>query len=112
LQEEISEEQAGFRCKEKHTTKYESPNHSGESTIMETTLCFIDFTKAFDMVQHDKLWFSMPDMGFPPHLVQLLRNLYKQQSAAVKVAGTLSESFSVKKGVWQAVMFPHACLTF
>jgi len=53
------------------------------------------------MVQHDKLWLTM--LEFPPHLVQLLRNLYRQQRAALRVAGMLSNWFIFygKKGVRQ-----------
>jgi len=48
--------------------------------------CFVDFTKPFDVVQHDQLWLTMLEMGFPPHLVELLRYLYSKQWAAVKIA--------------------------
>ena len=57
--------------------------------------------KAFDMVQHDQLWITMLEIGFPPHLVQLLWNLYSKQHAAVRTASHLSAWFRVKKGVWQ-----------
>jgi len=39
-------------------------------------LCFIDFAKAFDCVNHNKLWKALKDMGIPEHLTCLLRNLY------------------------------------
>ena len=64
-------------------------------------MCFVDFKKAFDSVSHDKLWLTMLDMGYPAHLVDLLANLYKNQKARVKVAGTLSGWLKVKKGVRQ-----------
>jgi len=57
--------------------------------------------KAFDMVQHDQLWITMLEMGFPPQLVQLLRNLYSKQCAAVRTASHLSAWFHVKKEVWK-----------
>ena len=56
---------------------------------------------AFDSISHDKLWVTMMDMGYPIHLIDLLAKLYKKQLAKVKVAGTLSEWFRVKKGVRQ-----------
>ena len=62
-------------------------------------MCFVDFKKAFD--SHDKLWVTMMDMGYPLHLIDLLAKLYRKQLAKVKVAGTLSEWFRVKKGVQQ-----------
>src|SRR5512140_1582722 len=102
LEGEIGQEQAGFR-----------PNRGTRDQItnlriiMEKTkernqplyFCFVDFTKSFDMVQHDQMWLAMLEMGFPPHLVQLLRNLYRQQRAAVRTANLVSEWFQVRKGV-------------
>jgi len=73
-------------------------------------MCFVDFKKAFDStcISHDKLWVTMMDMGYPQHLIDLLAKLYREQLAKVKVAGTLSEWFSVKKGVRQGcVLSPY-----
>jgi len=71
-------------------------------------MCFVDFRKAFDSVSHEKLWFLMLEMGYPPHLVQILASLYKRQRAKVKVAGTLSRDFAVNKGVRQGcVLSPY-----
>ena len=69
-------------------------------------MCFVDFKKAFDSISHDKLWVTMMDMGYiilHLHLIDLLAKLYKKQLAKVKVAGTLSEWFRVKKGVRKVV---------
>ena len=44
-------------------------------------LCFIDYTKAFDYVDHNKLWKALKEMGMPDHLICLLRNLYVGQEA-------------------------------
>jgi len=60
-------------------------------------MCFVDFKKAFDSTSHGKLM----DMGYPLHLIDLLAKLYRKQLAKVKVAGTLSERYPVKKGVRQ-----------
>ena len=46
--------------------------------------CFIDYTKAFDCVDHNKLWKIVKEMGMPDHLICLLRNLYAGQEAIVK----------------------------
>ena len=70
-------------------------------------MCFVDFKKAFDSISH-KLWVTMMDMGYPLHLNDLLAKLYRKQLAKVKVAGTLSEWFRVKKGVRQGcVLSPY-----
>ena len=46
--------------------------------------CFIDYAKAFDHVDHNKLWKTLKDMGIPDHLTCLLRNLYAGQEATVR----------------------------
>ena len=46
--------------------------------------CFIDYAKAFDCVDHNKLWEILKEMGIPDHLTCLLRNLYAGQEATVK----------------------------
>ena len=47
--------------------------------------CFIDYAKAFDCVDHNKLWKILQEMGIPDHLTCLLRNLYAGQEATVKL---------------------------
>jgi hypothetical protein len=64
-------------------------------------MCFVDFSKAFDSPKHEQLWWTMLEMGFPPHLVNLLSSLYKNQKARVRIAGTVSEWFRIRKGVRQ-----------
>ena len=46
--------------------------------------CFIDYAKAFDCVDHNKLWKTLKEMGLPDHLICLLRNLYAAQEATVR----------------------------
>ena len=46
--------------------------------------CFIDYAKAFDSVDHNKLWKILQEMGIPDHLIFLLRNLYAGQEATVR----------------------------
>ena len=50
----------------------------------QKNICFIDFTKAFDCVDHNKLWKLLEEVGIPDHLTCLLRNLYAGQAATVK----------------------------
>ena len=49
-----------------------------------TYFCFIDYAKAFDCVDHNKLWKILKEMGIPDHLTCLLRNLYAGQEATVR----------------------------
>jgi hypothetical protein len=47
-------------------------------------LCFIDYKKAFDCVDHEQMWITMQEMGFPEHLIDLLRELYNEQEATLR----------------------------
>ena len=61
--------------------------------------CFIDFAKAFDCVDHNKLWKILKEMGIPDHLTYLLRNLYAGQEAAVRTGHGTTDWFQIGKGV-------------
>ena len=64
-------------------------------------LCFIDYTKAFDCVDHNKLWKILKEMGIPDHLTCLLRNLYESQEATVRTGHGTADWFRVGKGIRQ-----------
>uniref|UniRef100_A0A4W2CG81 RNA-directed DNA polymerase n=1 Tax=Bos indicus x Bos taurus TaxID=30522 RepID=A0A4W2CG81_BOBOX len=61
--------------------------------------CFIDYAKAFDCVDHNKLWEILKDMGIPDHLTCLLRNLYAGQEATVRTGHRTTDWFQIGKGV-------------
>ena len=61
--------------------------------------CFIDYAKAFDSVDHNKLWKILKEMGIPDHLTCLLRNLYAGQEAAVRTGHGTTDWFQIGKGV-------------
>ena len=63
--------------------------------------CFIDYTKAFNCVDHNKLWKILKEMGTPDHLTCLLRNLYAGQEATVRTEHGTTEWFQIGKGVCQ-----------
>ena len=63
--------------------------------------CFIDYAKAFDWVDHNKLWKIMKEMGIPAHLTCLLRNLYADQEAIVRTGHRTTDWFLIGKGVHQ-----------
>ena len=63
--------------------------------------CFIDYAKAFDYVDHNKLWKILQEMGIPDHLTCLLRNLYAGQEATVRTGHETTDWFKIGKGVSQ-----------
>ena len=63
--------------------------------------CFIDYAKAFECVDHSKLWKIMKEMGIPDHLTCLLRNLYAGQEATVRTGYGKTGWFQIGKGVYQ-----------
>ena len=63
--------------------------------------CFIDYAKAFDCVDHNKLWTILKEMGIPDHLALLLRNLYAGQEATVRTGHGTTNWFQIGKGVCQ-----------
>ena len=64
-------------------------------------LCFIDYAKAFDCVDHNKLWKILKEMGISDHLTCLLRNLYAGQEATVRTGHGTTDWFQIEKGVCQ-----------
>ena len=63
--------------------------------------CFIDYAKAFDCADHNKLWKILKEMGTPEHLTCLLRTLYAGQEATVKTGHGTTDRFQIGKGVRQ-----------
>ena len=63
--------------------------------------CFIDYAKAFDCVDHNKLWKILQEMGILDHLTCLLRNLYAGQEATVRTGHGTTDWFQIGKGVYQ-----------
>ena len=66
-----------------------------------TYFCFIDYAKAFDCVDHNKLWGILKEMGIPDHQTCLLRNLYVGQEATGRTVHGTTDSFQIGKGVRQ-----------
>ena len=67
-------------------------------------LCFIDYTKAFDCVDHNKSWKALIEMGIPGHLTCLLRNLYVSQKATFRILYGTTDWFKIEKGVQQCCL--------
>ena len=66
--------------------------------------CFIAYAKAFDCVDHNKLWKIMEEMGIPDHLTCLLRNLCAGQAATVRTEHGTTDWFQIGKGIRQGCM--------
>ena len=72
--------------------------------------CFIDYAKAFNCVDHNKLWKILREMGIPDHLTCLLRNLYACQEATVRTGHGTTDWFQIGKGVHQGcILSPCFC---
>ena len=63
--------------------------------------CFIDYVKAFDCVDHNKLWKILKEIGIPDHLTCLFRNLYAGQEATVRTGHGTTNWFQIGKGICQ-----------
>ena len=74
--------------------------------------CFIDYTKAFDCVDHNKLWKILQVMGISEHLTCLLRNLYTGQEATVRTGHGATDWFQVGKGVCQGHILSPCLFNF
>ena len=66
--------------------------------------CFIDYAKAFDCVDNNKLWKILKEMRIPDHLTCLLRNLYAGQEEAVRTGHGTTNGFQIEKGVHQGII--------
>ena len=74
--------------------------------------CFIDYAKAFDYVDHNKLWKILKEMGIPDHLTCLLRNVYAGQEATVRTGHGTTDWFQIGKEYIKAVYCHPAYLTY
>ena len=104
MNHELPDVQAGFR-KGRGTRDQTANIHwiieKAREFKKNSYFCFIDYTKAFDSVDHSKLWKIFKEMGIPDHLTCPLRNLYAGQEAAVKTGHGTMDWFQIEKGVHQ-----------
>ena len=101
---ELPDVQAGFR--KARGTRDQTANicwivEKAREYQKKYLLCFIDYAKAFDCVDHNKLWKILQEMGIPDHLNCLLRNLYAGQEATVRTGHGKIDWFQIRKGVRQ-----------
>ena len=74
--------------------------------------CFIDYSKPFDCVDHNKLWKIFKEMGIPDHLTCLLRNLYAGQEATVRTGHGTTDCFQIGKGECQGCILSLCLFNF
>ena len=101
---ELSDVQAGFRKGRGIRDQIADTCWITEKvTEFQKNICFccINYAKAFDCVDHNKLWKILKEMGIPDHLTCLLRNLYAGQEATVRTGHGTSDWFQIGKGVRQ-----------
>ena len=93
---ELPDVQAGFR--KGRGTRDQKPTSTGSSKKKESSrkniyFCFIDYAKAFDCVDHNKVWKILKEIEIPDHLTCLLRNLYAGQEATVRTGHGTTDWF-------------------
>ena len=101
---ELPDVQAGFRKGRRTRDQIANIHWITKSTRefqKNIRFCFTDYAKAFDCVDHNKLWKILKEMGTPDHLTCLLRNLYAGQEATVRAGHRTTDWFHIGKGVCQ-----------
>ena len=93
------------------------PTSSGSSKKQESSrkniyFCFIDYAKAFDCEDHNKLWGILKEMGISDHLTHLLRNLYAGQEPTVRTGHGTRDGFQIGKGVRQGCILSPCLFNF
>ena len=104
MNHELPDAQAGFR--KSRGTRDQIANicwiiEKAQEFQKNIYFCFIDYAKAFDGVDHNKLWKILKELGIPDHLTCLLRNLYSGQQATVRTGHGTTDWFQIGKGVCQ-----------
>ena len=83
-----------------------------QESSRKTSASAIDYAKAFDCVDHNKLWKILKEMGIPDHLTCLLRNLYAGQEAIVRTGHGTTDWFQIRKGVCQGCILSPCLFNF
>ena len=111
---ELPEVQAGFRKGRGTRDQIANIHWIIEKTEFQKNIyfCFIDYAKAFDCVNHNKLWKILKAMGIPDHLTCLLRNLYAGQEATVRTGHGTTDWFQIRKGVHQGFILSPCLFNF
>ena len=111
MNHELPDVQTGFR--KGRRTRDQIANirwimEKARETQKNIYFCFIDYAKAFDCVDHNKLWTILKEMGIPDHMICLLRNLYAGQEATVRTGHGTTDWFQIGKAVHQgSILSPY-----
>ena len=113
MNHELPDVQAGFR-KGKGTRDQIADIHwiIEKARKLQKNICFIDYAKSFDCVDHNKMWKILKEMGIPDHLTCLLRNLYAGQEATVRTGCGTTDWFQIGKGVRQGCILSPCLFNF
>ena len=111
---ELPDVQAGFRKGRRIRDQIANICCSSEKHEFQKNIyfCFIDYAKAFDCVDHNKLWKILKHMGTPDHLICLLRNLYAGQEATIRTGHGTTDWFQFRKEYVKAAYCHPAYLTY
>ena len=116
IEKEIAEEQAGFRSGRGTRDHLHNLRTILEKTIAHdqtTFICFIDYSKAFDCTDYTHVWHILNKLGFPKHIIRLIKQLYEQQEASIRVNTGNTEKFKTGKGVRQGcILSPYLFNTY
>ena len=112
---EFPEIQAGFR--KGRRSRYQTANirwiiEKARKFEKSIYFCFIDYTKAFASVDHNKLWKILKETGIPDHLTWLLIKLYAGQEATLRTRHGTMDSFQIGKGVCQGCTLSPCLFNF
>ena len=112
---ELSDVQAGFR--KGRGTRDQIANiywiiKKAREVQKNIYFCFIDYAKAFDYLDHKKLWKILQEIGIPDHLSCLLRNLYAGQEETARTGHGRTDWFQIRKGVLQGCILSPCLFNF
>ena len=115
MKQELSDVQAGLRKGRKKRDQVANIHWSIEKARefqKNIYFCFTDYAKAFDCVDHNKLWKILKETGTPDHLICLLRNLYAGQEATVRTRHGITDWFQIGKEVQQGCISSPCLFNF
>ncbi|XP_047492300.1 uncharacterized protein LOC125041405 [Penaeus chinensis] len=107
LDEEIADEQCGFRANKgtrDQILNLKQIMEKHRERCHNLYMCFIDYRKAFDTVDHETLWRALLEMGFPTYIIHLNKGHYDNQKAVVRTIYGLTDSFNIGQGY---ILSPH-----